>query len=124
MASFFDLISNLVPITGNPIADSILFALINIVTFAIAWYITGLIAELIGYDPNGMSLVHWIVRIALYLGLLFLFAGAVKLIRWFLSFEWWVYIIIALVMSLIAGGIVLLCILIKKKTKAKKASQS
>lgn len=119
MAGFLDLISNIVPITGNSTADSILFFFINLGAFAVAWYITGLIAELIGYNPNGMSLIHWIVRIAVYLGLLCLISGVVVFIRWLFSFEWWVYIIVGAAFVLIAGGIVALCIVLKKKKKAK-----
>lgn len=119
MSGFLDFISNIIPITGNSTVDTILFALINIAAFGVAWYITGLIAELIGLERNGMSLIHWVVRIAVYLGLICLLCLIVKLIRWFFSFEWWVYLIIGIVFLHIIGGIIALCLILKKKKKTK-----
>lgn len=119
MSGFLDFISNIVPITGDSLVDSILFGVIGLIAFGVAWYITGLIAVLIGYDPNGMSLVHWIIRIAIWLGLLWLISAVVSLVRWLFSFEWWVYIIIGCSLLLITGGIATLCIILKKKKTAK-----
>ena len=119
MSGFLDFVSNIVPITGNSVVDSVLFALIGLASFAVAWYITGLLASLVGFNPNGMSLIHWIVRISVWLGLLFIISLIVSFIRWLFSFEWWVYLIILFSLLLLSGGIIALCIALKKKSAKK-----
>ncbi len=123
MGGILDFISSIVPITGNSVIDTILFAVIGTVAFVGAWIITGSLAELIGFDPNGMSLIHWIVRVAIWLGLLFIVSLIVSVIRWFFSFEWWVYIIIGVSLALIACGVIALRIVLEKKKKDKNKTE-
>lgn len=115
MKQIIDFISNIVPITDNSVADTILFFAIGAIAFAVAWWITGAIASGVDYDSESMSGIHWIVRIVIFLGLLGLCIGIVHLIRWFLSFEWWVYMILGISAALITGGIIFLKFYIKKK---------
>jgi len=119
MKQIIDFISNIVPITGNSVADTILFFVIGAIAFAVAWWITGAVASGVDYDSESMSGIHWIVRIVIFLGLLGLCIGIVHLIRWFLSFEWWVYMILGISAVLITGGIIFLKLYIKKKKKPK-----
>ena len=119
MKQIIDFISNIVPITGNSVADTILFFVIGAIAFAVAWWITGAVASGVDYDSESMSGIHWIVRIVIFLGLLGLCIGIVHLIRWFLSFEWWVYMILGISAALITGGIIFLKLYIKKKKKPK-----
>lgn len=119
MGQFLDFISNIVPITGNSTADTILFFIISAVAFGVAWFITGAIARGLDYDSDAMSLVHWIVRFLIFFGLLGLFIGVVHFIKWFLSFEWWIYLIIGVSVILIISGIAVLKIVSKNKKKGK-----
>ena len=123
MGGFLDFISSIVPITGNSFVDTILFGLIGVVAFVAAWIITGLLAELVGFDSNGMSLLHWVVRIAIWLGLLFVVSLIVSFIRWLFSFEWWVYIILCVSLSLVASRVIALSVVLKKKNKTKKETK-
>lgn len=115
MKQIIDFVSNIVPITGNSVADTILFFVIGVIAFAVAWWITGAIASGVDYDSESMSGIHWIVRIVIFLGLLGLCIGIVHLIKWFLSFEWWIYTILGISAALITGGIMYLKFYIKKK---------
>ena len=115
MKQLIDFISNIVPITGNSIVDTVLFFVITGIAFLVAWWITGVLASSVNYDSDTMSGIHWIVRIIIFLGLLGLCIGIVHLFRWFLSFEWWVYLLIGISIFLIIGGIVFLKMYLKKK---------
>lgn len=117
MSQFLDFISNLVPITGNSTVDTVLFFIIGAVAFGVAWFITGGLAGALDYDSDAMSFVHWVVRLLIFFGLMGLFIGIVQFIRWFLSFEWWVYLIIGVSILLIAGGIITLVLVSKNKKK-------
>lgn len=118
MKQFLDFISNLIPITGDSTADTIIFFVIGAIAFAIAWWITGLVASGVDYDSNGMSGIHWLVRGVIFIGLMLFAIGLTRLIRWFLSFEWWVYLIIGVSICLITGGIIFLRVYLKKKRLA------
>lgn len=115
MKQLLDFISNLIPITGNSTADTIIFFVIGAIAFAIAWLITGAVASAVDYDSNTMSGIHWLVRGVIFIGLMLLAIGITHLIKWFLSFEWWVYLILGISIALITGGIIFLKHYMKKK---------
>lgn len=115
MNNIIDFISTICPITGNSIVDTILFFAIGSIAFASAWAVTKIAASGVDYDSDSMSGIHWFVRIVVFLGLLGLVLGIVHLVRWFLSFKWWVYLIVGCSLLLIVVGLVFLHIAIKKK---------
>ena len=115
MKGLIDFLSNLIPITGNDIVDTIIFFVIAFIAFAIAWWITGLVAEDVDYNSSAMSGIHWLVRVAVWMGLVLFAIGIVHLVKWFLSFEWWVYLIIGISLFLIIGSIIFLKIFTKKR---------
>ncbi len=115
MKQLLDFISNLIPITGNSTADTILFFVIGAIAFAVAWGITGLVASGVDYDSDAMSGIHWLVRGIIFIGLMLFAIGITHFIRWFLSFDWWVYLIIGISVCLIASGIIFLKVYLKKK---------
>ena len=115
MEQLLDFIGKLVPITGNSAVDTIIFFVIGAIAFAASWWITGLVAYGVGYDSKTMSGIHWLVRGIIFIGLMLFAIGLTHLIRWFLSFEWWVYLIIGISICLITGGIIILRIYLKKK---------
>lgn len=118
MSGFLDFISNLIPITGNSLIDTILFFAIGAVAFFVAWGLTSLVAPVTGYDSEGMSGFHWIIRVIVFVGLMLLCIGIAQLVKWFFSLEWWVYLIIGLSLLHIIAGIIVLRVAHNKKRKA------
>ena len=97
-----DLIGELVEISGNATVDSVLFAIIGVISFAIAFSLVGALFDALGfYDSDIMSDAHWFIRVIVFAGLTY---GGVKIaqfIRWLFGFQWWVYFI---------AGVVLICV--------------
>lgn len=113
--TIIDLIEQICPISGNSIVDSILFAIIGIIAFSIAFGLVGMIFDAIGlYDSDIMSDVHWGIRLIVFVALYAVFVGVAKLVNWFCSFQWWVYLIIVI---LIISIIVVVHVIQHKKAK-------
>ncbi len=120
MGSLLDFISNICPITGIDIIDTILFAVITGVSLKVAWFATGSISDGIGsHDSGFMSFLHWLIRPLVFVVLLAAIIGLVHLIRWVTSWEWWVYLIVAVVGILITVGIIVLVHFAKKRKNKK-----
>ena len=112
MKGILDFISNIVPITGDSLVDTILFLVIGGIAFFIAWNVAGLF----DCDSETKSDIHWFVRIIVFLVLLGLVIGLVWFIRLIASIPWWVWIIIGInVIGLIIG-----IVLLYKRRKNKK----
>lgn len=63
-AAIIKLISDFINITGDATADTIIFAIIGFISFAIAFNVVGFIFGAIGkYDSRTMSDVHWGIRV-------------------------------------------------------------
>lgn len=59
MKSALDFISNICPITGDSLVDTILFAIIAAIAFIVVWKLTGAAAEFSdSYDSGWMSVLH------------------------------------------------------------------
>lgn len=117
MKAILDFISNICPITGNSLIDTILFAIITAIAFSVAWKLTGAAADFTGsYDSGGMSALHWIIRFIVFFLLLGIVLAIINFIHWVGSWPWWGYLILGLS---IAGGItgVVLIIVFRKKNK-------
>ena len=116
MNSIIDIISTICPITGNGVIDTILFATITFIAFKVAWTLTGAFADSLGnHDSGTMSLLHWIIRILVFVGLLSVILGIVHFIRWLLSWPWWGYLIFGVSFLMIAVGIFAFIFLKKRK---------
>lgn len=121
MSGFLDFISNFIEITGNSIADSIILAIIGIIAFLVAFGFVGMIFDALGfYDSDLMSDTHWIVRVIVFLGLSFICIEIAKFIKWLFSFQWWIYLIVGLLLV----GIIILVFVIKHKYMKKKSTAS
>lgn len=117
MGQFLDFISNFIVITGNDTADGIILTVIGILAFLYAFGIVDAIFDFLGfYNAGLMSGAHWIIRIAVFLGLSLLCIGIVKIVAFLFSFQWWVYLIVGLV----AAAVIILIIVLKKRFKNKK----
>ena len=107
-----DLIGELVSISGNSTVDSIIFAIIGVISFMIAFGIVGLIFDAIGiYDSDLMSDTHWLIRVLVFAGLTWVGVKVAQLIKWLFSFQWWVYVIVGVVFV----GIIILIYYIKSR---------
>ena len=63
-AWIIELISNLIDITGNPIADTVIFAVIGLISGSIAFGLVGVISNATGTRGSKvMSEMHWIIRV-------------------------------------------------------------
>lgn len=112
-----ELISDLCPITGNDIIDTILFSIIGFISFAIAFGFVGDFFDKLGYyDSDIMSDTHWIIRFVVFIGLYFLFVFMSNIVKWLFSIKWWIYLIAFI---LILGLIFLISILKHNKMKKK-----
>ena len=107
-----DLIGELVSISGNSTVDSIIFAIIGVVSFMVAFGMVGWIFDAFGrYDSDLMSDVHWLIRVLVFAGLTWLGVKITQFIKWLFSFQWWVYVIAGVVFI----GIIILIYYIKHR---------
>ena len=110
--AIIDLIGELVSISGNSTVDSIIFAIIGVISFMIAFGIVGQIFDALGfYDSDLMSDTHWLIRVLVFAGLTWLGVKIAQLIKWLFSFQWWVYLIAGIVLV----GIIILIYYIKSR---------
>lgn len=104
MAAIIELISSIVEISGNPVVDTILFAIIGLISFSVAFGLVGIIFDGLGfYDSDLMSDTHWIIRVVVFAGLTWLFVKVFQFVAWLLSFQWWVYAISGVVIVIIVA---------------------
>ncbi len=116
MKSVLDFISNICPITGDSLVDTILFAIIAAIAFFVAWKLTGAAADFTGsYDSDGMSALHWLIRALVFFLLLGIVLGIVNFIHWVGSWPWWGYLILGIGVVGAIAGIVLIVVFRKRK---------
>ena len=110
--AIIDLIGELVSISGNSTVDSIIFAIIGVISFMIAFGIVGLIFDALGfYDSDLMSDTHWSFRVLVFAVLTWVGVKIAQLIKWLFSFQWWVYVIAGVIFV----GIIILIYYIKSR---------
>ena len=115
-----DFIGELVSISGNSTVDSIIFAIIGVISLMVAFGMVGRIFDAIGiYDSDIMSDVHWLIRVSVFAGLTWLGVKIAQFIKWLFSFQWWVYVIAGVVFI----GIIILIYYIKHRISQSKAPQ-
>lgn len=121
-AGIIELISNIVKITGNPIADTIIFVVIGLISGSIAFDVVGLLFSAIGkYDSKTMSDVHWGVRVFIFALLTFILVKIAQLLRWIFSTPQVYFLICIIVITIIALVFVSIS---KKKRKINKLENS
>ena len=117
MKEIIDFITGFVEITGNPVVNYIILAVVGLVSFLVAFGLVGIIFDTLGfYDSDLMSGCHWIIRLIVFLGLSFISICVIKFFTWLISFEWWVYLI---AFAVIVSAIVIVAI-VKHRISAKK----
>ena len=118
--AIIDLIGDLVFISGNSTVDSIIFAIIGVISFMVAFGMVGWIFDAFGrYDSDLMSDMHWLIRVLVFAGLTWLGVKIAQFIKWLFSFQWWVYVIAGVVFI----GIIILIYYIKHRISQSIAPQ-
>lgn len=85
-AALMELISNIVDITGDPVADTIIFFIIGPISGSTAFFIIGFFSNLFNkYDSNGMSKGYWFFTVLFFIGLTYGFVKLAQLLRWIFS---------------------------------------
>ena len=114
-----DFIGEFVSISGNSTVDSIIFAIIGVISFMIAFGIVGLIFDALGfYDSDLMSDTHWSFRVLVFAVLTWVGVKIAQFIKWLFSFQWWVYVIAGVVFV----GIIILIYYIKSRISSSRSS--
>ncbi len=124
MKPILDFISNIFPITGDGLIDTVLFMIIAAVSFWVAWKLTGDAAEFTGlYNSGLMSALHWLIRVGIFLLLLGFFVGVVQLIHWIGTWPWWGYLIFGISAIVVIAGVVAI-VIYKKKKRLKQTNEA
>lgn len=119
---FIEMISNIYSITGDPLADTVLFAIAGLIAFCFAFGIVGMLFDALGYyDSSIMSGTHWFIRIIIFVAITWLFKQIFKLIHWLFSFQWWTYIIAILVIII---AIITISMLKSKRSRKQLKTQN
>ena len=93
-----DLISEFVSITGNSTADGIIFAIIGMISFSIAFDFVGVFFSTVGYyNAQAMSDTHWNIRALIFVILTWIGIKITQLIKWLFSFPWCMYVVVCIV---------------------------
>jgi len=112
-ATLIELISSIVNITGNPIADTIIFAIIGVISGSIAFGVVEILFDAIGrHDSKEMSDVHWGVRVFIFVLLTYILVKIAQFFRWLFTPPVLYYFIAAIVFIII---IVVILIIFKSK---------
>ena len=117
MRWIIDLFTNFFSITGNSIADTIIFSFIGIIAFSVAFGFVGMLFDSTGhYDSDLMSDTHWLVRIVVFIVLSVILRYIFKAIQWLFSFKWYVYLIGIIIII----GLIVLIFILKYRTSKEK----
>ena len=77
-----EFISNIVDITGNALVDTIIFAVIGIISGSVAFGLVGSLSNLTGkYNSRSMSDMHWGFRVIIFVILTFVLVKIAEVIR-------------------------------------------
>lgn len=85
-AGIIEFISNIVNITGNPIADTIIFAVIGSISGSLAFGFVEMLFDFTGkYNSKDMSDLHWGVRVFIFVLLTIVLVKIAQFLRWIFS---------------------------------------
>lgn len=85
-SAIIELISSIVNITGNPTVDTIIFAVIGLISGSIAFGLVGMLFDFTGnYNSKEMSEMHWGIRVLMFCFLTFIMVKIAQFFRWLFS---------------------------------------
>jgi len=109
-----EFISNIVNITGNPMADTIIFAVIGSISGSLAFGFVEMLFDFTGkYNSKDMSDMHWGVRVFIFVLLTFVLVKIAQFLRWIFSAPQ-VYFLLGLIVLIV---LVVVAILVYKSRK-------
>ena len=103
-----NIVENGMHITNNEIWDTLIFMGIGAIAYIIAYAKVGDLASFFDFNAGLMRLLHWTLRIFLFWLIANILMFVVGLIKWLLSFAWWVYLLIGGIVALIAMIVIIL----------------
>ncbi len=90
------------PISGNVEIDQVLYIIIGVIAFVVAFDLVGIIFDFFGcYDSKLMSEAHWGIRLAVLMSISWILRKVFEFIDWLFSFPFWVYICITVFIILV-----------------------
>lgn len=104
MKFIYGIIENTTTITGNAVTDLFVIAVLASIAFVVAWNFVG---EIGIRGPFG-SLIHWVVRIIVFLSLSYLVILLIKIYNFVVSVphELWIGILVFIIFILITTGLI------------------
>ena len=98
----FELITGEFVLFGNVIYNYIAMGVVGVIAFMIAFTIVGKL-----YDEDMIpgscigSLIHWIVRLLVFLVVFYIFSVIIWLIKFIMTIPWWGWVIVACIIVFI-----------------------
>lgn len=94
MKYLFEYITDSFSLLENPLDDYVVMAIIGIIAYGIAY---GLVGRLYNYDiidgRGAGHILHWIIRLIVFVIIFYLAATAIRIYNWFMdlpSYKWWI----------------------------------
>ena len=101
MSTIIKLISNVVPITGNFMVDTIIFSIICLISFSIAFgFVGNIFGTFKNNNTNIRSGVHWTIRIGVFVGLTAIGIFIVRFIKMLKNIVWWYWLIVGILLAI------------------------
>lgn len=78
----------------NPLDDYVIMAIIGIVAYGIAYSLVGKLYHYDIIDGRGVGqIMHWIIRLVVFVIIFYLVATAIRIYNWFVAlskYKWWI----------------------------------
>ncbi|MDR0957786.1 MAG: hypothetical protein LBM16_01045 [Clostridiales bacterium] len=89
---------------GNILYNYIAMGIIGLIAFAVAFEVVGKLYanDMISGRTSG-SIIHWIVRLVVFIVLFYVFSLFIWLIKFIISIPWWVWLIVSIVFVAVIG---------------------
>ena len=117
MKYLFEYITDSFSLLENPLDDYVVMAIIGIIAYGIAY---GLVGRLYNYDiidgRGAGHILHWIIRLIVFVIIFYLAATAIRIYNWFMdlpSYKWWI-------IGLVIGASIFICGLYKFHLRRKR----
>lgn len=116
--ALMEFISNIVDITGDPVTDTIIFFIIELISGSAAFFLVGFFSSLFNkYNSSDMSKGYWFFTALFFIVLTYGFVKLAQLLRWIFSPPalWYLIGVITIIAILVSFAFVIY----KKKKRIK-----
>lgn len=108
MKYLFEYIVDSFSLLENPLDDYVIMAIIGTIAYGIAYSLVGKLYNYDIIDGRGAGhVLHWIIRLIVFVIIFYLVATAIRIYNWFMelpNYKWWI------IGFVIAGSIVTYCL--------------